>query len=154
MRCRPRPPSTNRQAALEELADRCDTIIVVGSANSSNTRALEKLARERGCTNVFRVNSAREVPGDLTGVVGVTAGASAPEELIDELVAQLAPLQGVEIVTVTEEDEYFPPPRNIRDLQGAIEDATTVMLGGSLMNRPTMDDRSVSASEVLANLGA
>ena len=47
----------------------------------------------------------------------MTAGASAPEELVDEVISALAPATGVELVRVTEEDEYFPPPRNIRDLQ-------------------------------------
>ena len=144
--------TTNRQAAIEQLARRCDVIVVIGSANSSNTRALEELAREEGCARVHRVNSASELSMDLAGVVGVTAGASAPEELVDQVIDRLAPVRGVEIMTVTEEDEYFPPPRNIRDLQTAIEDASTALLGGSLLDRPAMDDRCVSASDVLAGL--
>jgi 4-hydroxy-3-methylbut-2-enyl diphosphate reductase len=144
--------TTNRQSALMAMAQRCDAIVVIGSANSSNTRALEKLAREAGCERVHRINGAAELPGDLTGVVGVTAGASAPEELVDEVIARLAPRDGVELVRVTQEDEYFPPPRNIRDLQSAIETASTVMLGGGTMDRPGMDDRSLAASDVLAAL--
>ena len=124
----------------------------IGSANSSNTRALEKLAREAGCQRVFRVNGADELPDDLAGIVGVTAGASAPEELVDEVLDFLRPSNGVELVSVTDEDEYFPPPRNIRDLQLSIETAATVMLGGSLLSRPGMDDRSVGASDVLTAL--
>lgn len=144
--------TTNRQAAIEELAHRSDAIVVIGSANSSNTRALEKLAREEGCDRVFRVNAADELPDDLAGVVGVTAGASAPEELVDAVIARLGPTDGVELVVVTDEDEYFPPPRNIRELQASVEDASTVMLGGSLLDRPAMDDRSLGASHVLASL--
>src|SRR5215211_492915 len=109
--------TTNRQSALLAMAPRCGAIVVIGSANSSNTRALEKLAREAGCTRVHRVNHVGEVPDDLHGVVGVTAGASAPEALVQAVIARLAPREGVEEVTVTDEDEYFPPPRNIRDLQ-------------------------------------
>jgi 4-hydroxy-3-methylbut-2-enyl diphosphate reductase len=145
--------TTNRQAALMELAHRCDTVIVIGSANSSNTRALEKLAREEGCDRVYRINTIDELPSDLAGTVGVTAGASAPEELVEQVLAFLAPARGVELVDVTDEDEYFPPPRNIRELQSSIETASTVMLGGSLLDRPGMDDRSLSASDVLAQLG-
>ena len=52
--------------------------------------------------------------------MGVTAGASAPEELVDEIIEFLAPTDGVERLRVTDEDEYFPPPRNIRELQAAI----------------------------------
>ncbi len=144
--------TTNRQAAIEELARRCDAIVVIGSANSSNTVALERLARHEGCDRVYRVNTVAELPDDLSGVVGVTAGASAPEELVDAVIAWLAPVGGTELVVVTDEDEYFPPPRNIRELQASIEDASTVLLGGSLLDRPGMDDRSVPASDVLANL--
>ena len=64
----------------------------------------------------------------------------------------LDPADGYELVVVTDEDEYFPPPRNIRDLQAGIEDASTVLLGGSLLERPGMDDRSLGASDVLAAL--
>jgi 4-hydroxy-3-methylbut-2-enyl diphosphate reductase len=145
--------TTNRQAALMAMASRCDVIIVIGSANSSNTRALEKLALEAGCPRVFRVNSVEELPEQIDGVVGVTAGASAPEELVVAVIERLAPRDGVELVHVTEEDEYFPPPRNIRELQGAIEAASTVLLGGAIEHAPKMDDRSVAASDVLTALG-
>ena len=46
-----------------KIAPTCDAIIVIGSANSSNTRALEKLARDYGCDSVYRINSADELPG-------------------------------------------------------------------------------------------
>ena len=68
------------------------------------------------------------------------------------MIDRLAPRHGVEVVDVTDEDEYFPPPRNLRDLQYAIESAATVVLGGSLLNRPSMDDRGLGASDVLATL--
>ena len=103
---------------------------------------------------MFRVNDVSELPTDLTGVVGVTAGASAPEELVAAVVEFLAPSEGVEVVNVTDEDEYFPPPRNIRDLQSAIDTSSTVLLGGSLLDRAVMDDRSVGASDVLSALSA
>ena len=135
-----------------QLVHKCDAIVVIGSANSSNTRALEQLAREEGCARVYRINSVTELPDDLSGIVGVTAGASAPEELVEEVIDFLNPLNGVELVNVTDEDEYFPPPRNIRDLQASIEMASTVMLGGTLLDRPSMDDRSLAASDVLASL--
>jgi 4-hydroxy-3-methylbut-2-en-1-yl diphosphate reductase len=127
--------TTNRQAALKAIAERATTMIVIGSANSSNTLALERVARERGCT-VLRINNASELPDDLNGIVGVTAGASAPEELVDEVLTKLAPRDGVELVDVTHEDEYFPPPRELRDL-----------LGDKLEG-----DRTVAASDVLRDL--
>ncbi len=144
--------TTNRQAALMEIAPRCDAMVVIGSANSSNTRALERLAGEAGCPRVVRVNGADELPGDLSGTVGVTAGASAAEELVDEVLAALAPRRGVEEVRVTEEDEYFPPPRNLRDLIAAVDAAGTLVVGGSVPDRRGLDDRGLDASAVLATL--
>jgi 4-hydroxy-3-methylbut-2-enyl diphosphate reductase len=133
--------TTNRQTALQAIADKADAVIVIGSENSSNTRALEKTARNAGCKRVFRVNDADEVPLDLHGIVGVTAGASAPEELVEAVLARLAPVHGVEAVEVTQEDEYFPPPRELRTL-----------LADHGLGEALADDRSVSASEVLASL--
>ena len=144
--------TTNRQSSLLAMAERCDAIVVIGSANSSNTTALARLATDAGCQHVVRVNTAVELTDDLQGVVGVTAGASAPDQLVREVLERLSPTNGIELVRVTEEDEYFPPPRNIRELQAAIESASTVLLGGGVLTSPKMDDRSLSASAVLASL--
>jgi 4-hydroxy-3-methylbut-2-enyl diphosphate reductase len=137
---------------LAEIAPRCDAVVVIGSANSSNTVALEKLAREAGTARVHRINSAEELPDDLTGVVGVTAGASAPESLVESVIAALAPVGGVEEVAITTEDEYFPTPRNLRDLLAGIDLLATLSLGGSVPNRPAADERSIHAADVLASL--
>jgi 4-hydroxy-3-methylbut-2-enyl diphosphate reductase len=144
--------TTNRQSALMAMAPRCDAIVVIGSANSSNTRALERLAREAGCPTVLRVNGAEELPDDLAGVVGVTAGASAPDELVDAVIARLAPAEGVEEVRITDEDEYFPPPRELRVLLAAIDVAATATVGGDTAARPGIRDRELPASDVLAAL--
>ena len=55
--------TTNRQSALMEIAPRCDAMVVIGSANSSNTNALAALAEEAGCPRVFRINGPDELPG-------------------------------------------------------------------------------------------
>ena len=144
--------TTNRQSALGEIASRCDAVVVIGSANSSNTRALERLARESGAPAVFRINGPDELPADLNGVVGVTAGASAPEELVNDVIAHLAPVHGVEEVRITEEDEYFPPPRELRDLLAAVDVLATFSLAGSVPDRPGLRDRELAASDVLAQL--
>jgi 4-hydroxy-3-methylbut-2-enyl diphosphate reductase len=151
--------TTNRQSALMDIAGRCDAVVVIGSANSSNTVALAKLAAEAGCATVLRINGADELPRradgsvDLSGTVGVTAGASAPEELVDAVLEALDPRRGVEEVRVTDEDEYFPPPRNLRDLLVAIEAVGALGLGGDPADRPPVNDRALPASEVLASLG-
>jgi len=116
--------TTNRQTALRELARRADAIVVIGSANSSNTIALAKVARGAGCERVLRVDGPDEIDADALGdarVVGVTAGASAPEDLVQAVIERLAPTEGVETVHVTDEDEYFPPPPELRELAAAME---------------------------------
>ncbi len=81
----------------------------------------------------------------------MTAGASAPEDLVRAVIDHLAPRSGVEEVTVTDEDEYFPPPRNLRELLGAIDAAMAVTLGlGD--GRAALDDRNIDASDVLESL--
>jgi 4-hydroxy-3-methylbut-2-en-1-yl diphosphate reductase len=127
-------------------------VVVIGSANSSNTRALEKLARESGCPRVYRVNGPGELPDDLVGTVGVTAGASAPEAVVEAVIARLDPTGGVEEVRITDEDEYFPPPRELRDLLAGVDVLATFALGGSVPDRPALNDRRLEASDVLAML--
>jgi len=106
--------TTNRQAALTAIAATADAVIVIGSANSSNTVALAKVAEAAGCKRVLRINGVFELPDDLSGTVAVTAGASAPESLVNEVLEFLNPVNGVEISSVTVEDEYFPPPPELR----------------------------------------
>jgi 4-hydroxy-3-methylbut-2-enyl diphosphate reductase len=144
--------TTNRQAALKAIAHRSDTVIVVGSANSSNTVALEKVARASGCARVVRVDRVDEVPDDLAGTVGITAGASAPELLVSEIVTRLAPAQGVEHVHVTAEDEYFPPPPELRELLRALATTVGLLCGAGLVGGatdPVGEDRDLSAADVL-----
>jgi 4-hydroxy-3-methylbut-2-enyl diphosphate reductase len=143
--------TTNRQAALKAIASESDAVIVIGSANSSNTVALEKVARASGCTRVLRINEADELPDDLTGTVGVTAGASAPEELVDEVIARLSPADGVTEVTVTTEDEYFPPPPELRELLRAVGSTLSFLAARPPSGRqdPGAQDRAVSAADVL-----
>ncbi|MBJ7504229.1 MAG: 4-hydroxy-3-methylbut-2-enyl diphosphate reductase [Ilumatobacteraceae bacterium] len=144
--------TTNRQASLTKIAGMVDVMVVIGSANSSNTLALAHLATEIGCPRVLRINRADELPDDLHGTIGVTAGASAPEELVVQVIERLAPRQGFTEVRAIEEDEYFPPPRHIRELQSALETVITVFAGGNLATRRSYDDRTISASSVLAAL--
>jgi 4-hydroxy-3-methylbut-2-enyl diphosphate reductase len=141
--------TTNRQSALTEIARHADAIVVIGSANSSNTVALEKVARAAGCSLVYRVNGADELPDDLEGVVGVTAGASAPEELVRAVIDRLQPTAGVDLVSVTDEDEYFPPPRELRELLAALDDTARATLGAAPLPPAFADDRQVAASDVL-----
>ncbi len=144
--------TTNRQSALMSIAERCDAVVVIGSANSSNTNALAKLATEAGCAQVFRVNGPDELPSGLSGTVGVTAGASAPEEVVAAVIDFLSPVAGVEEISITDEDEYFPPPRNLRELLAAVDIVATLGLGGPVTDRPELNDRHIGASDVLVTL--
>ncbi len=146
--------TTNRQAALRAVAPQVDAMVVIGSANSSNTVALEKVALASGCPRVVRVDGPAELPGDLAGTVGVTAGASAPEQLVEQVVAALDPAHGVEVVKVTTEDEYFPPPPELRELLRAIATAVGLLCGRAdpPAERDPGGDRTVSAAQVLAAL--
>ncbi len=144
--------TTNRQSALMKITPDCDAMVVIGSSNSSNTNALASLARQAGCPRVFRVNNAQELPDDLSGTVGVTAGASAPEDLVREVIERLAPAKGVREVRVTDEDEYFPPPRNLRELLAAVDTAAGITMGTDHARRLPLNDRSIGASEVLNRL--
>ncbi len=144
--------TTNRQSALMAIAEKCDAVVVIGSANSSNTNALAKLATEAGCEQVFRINGPDELPDNLHGTVGVTAGASAPEDVVQAVISFLDPRDGVEEVAITDEDEYFPPPRNLREMLNAVDVIATLGLGGSVPDRPDLNDRQIGASDVLVTL--
>jgi 4-hydroxy-3-methylbut-2-enyl diphosphate reductase len=148
--------TTNRQASLKAMAGQADAIVVIGSANSSNTIALEAVARASGCPRVLRINEATELPGDLAGTVGVTAGASAPEALVEAVIAVLAPRLGVTEVSVTTEDEYFPPPPELREMLRAVGNTLAFMAGrpGAGRTDPVADDRGVSAADVLDMLAS
>jgi len=148
--------TTNRQAALKAVVGRADAVVVIGSLNSSNTVALEKVALAYGCPRVVRINDASELPADLSGTVGVTAGASAPEALVQAVVDRLAPIHGVESAPITLEEEYFPPPPELREILRALETAVSLMTGAPVVDDPTTDgatilsgDRSTGAADVL-----
>ena len=103
--------TTNRQHALSTVAADADLVLVVGSANSSNSVRLVELARRAG-TPAYLIDDASDLrPEWLAGVttVGVTAGASAPPRLVDEVVAALGPARVVERETATESIRFTLP---------------------------------------------
>ncbi|MDJ0322924.1 4-hydroxy-3-methylbut-2-enyl diphosphate reductase [Cryobacterium sp. PH31-AA6] len=114
----------NRQVAIKKIAEDSDLVIVVGSANSSNSVRLVEVALEYGARAAYRVDYASEVKQEwLDGVVtvGVTSGASVPEELVHELLEALedAGYGSVQEVKTAEEDLLFSLPKELRkDLAG------------------------------------
>jgi 4-hydroxy-3-methylbut-2-enyl diphosphate reductase len=144
--------TTNRQEAVVALAKQCQAILVVGSENSSNTKALVRVAQENGLV-AYRIDQAADIKEEwLEGVsvVGLTAGASAPEHLVSEVIDRLAPSQGFELLSVTDEEEYFPLPPQLRSfvttLQQLVEAGFTARTGGS---GPLERDREWTATEAL-----
>jgi 4-hydroxy-3-methylbut-2-en-1-yl diphosphate reductase len=111
--------TTNRQAAVKQMAASCEVMLVIGSRNSSNSVRLVEVARDCG-TEAYLIDAAREVQEEwLEGkrVVGISSGASAPEELVTELV-ELFRARGVRDVSefdVVREDVRFMLPKQIRD---------------------------------------
>ncbi|NDD25357.1 MAG: 4-hydroxy-3-methylbut-2-enyl diphosphate reductase [Actinobacteria bacterium] len=120
----------NRQVAIKKVAKDAELVIVVGSANSSNTVRLVEVALENGAKAAYRVDFANEIQDswfDSVSTVGVSSGASVPEILVDEVLANLAErgYGDVEIVQTAEEDVQFSLPKELRkDLKAAGEDTS------------------------------
>ncbi len=112
--------TTNRQLAVKEMAPRCDAIIVLGAPNSSNSVRLVEVAKRSGCAKAFLVQRAGEIDWSAVGTVqtvGITAGASAPERLVQEVIDAFRDRYDVAIepVVVTTEDVRFKLPRVLEE---------------------------------------
>jgi len=116
--------TTNRQTAVKELARECDLVLVIGSRNSSNSNRLVEVSREQG-SDAHLIDNESEVCEEwLVGkrVVGITSGASAPEELVQRLVDffRARGTRDVQELDVIREDVRFMLPKKIRqDMAGA-----------------------------------
>jgi 4-hydroxy-3-methylbut-2-enyl diphosphate reductase len=109
----------NRQDAVKNLADQCDVVIVVGSPNSSNSNRLREVAQNHGAA-AYMVDNASQLQAEwLRGKarIGVTAGASAPEVLVREVIARLEELGGGKAVELEGKAENisFPLPKALQD---------------------------------------
>jgi 4-hydroxy-3-methylbut-2-enyl diphosphate reductase len=108
--------TTNRQAAVKVIAPRSDLLLVIGAPNSSNSQRLVEVARVAGCPRAYLVQRAAEIDWAwFEGVktVGITAGASAPEVLVQEAIGAIRQryLTQIEEISVTEETTHFKLPR-------------------------------------------
>ena len=145
--------TTNRQTAVQRLAEDATLILVVGSENSSNTQALVRVALNAGVV-AHRVDGPEAVdPTWLVGhaTVGVTAGASAPDQRVQAVIEAIAPTNGVALLRVTDEDEYFPLPPSLRrfvlTLQALVEGSVAARMPGR--PGPIERDREWGATEAL-----
>jgi 4-hydroxy-3-methylbut-2-enyl diphosphate reductase len=112
--------TTNRQEAVKAIAPRVDALLVVGSPNSSNSVRLTEVAERAGCPVSRLVLRAQDIDWSLftdIQTLGITAGASAPEVLVEEIIEAFASRRQieVEVVTTAVEDMYFPLPRELRE---------------------------------------
>ncbi|MCX7340402.1 MAG: 4-hydroxy-3-methylbut-2-enyl diphosphate reductase [Hyphomicrobiales bacterium] len=111
--------TTNRQEAVKAVAPRVEALLVVGSPNSSNSQRLREVGERAGARLARLVLRAEEIDWTEFGAIGslaITAGASAPEVLVEEIIDAFAARYAVEVETVSTADEtvFFPLPRELR----------------------------------------
>ncbi|MGV1004100.1 MAG: 4-hydroxy-3-methylbut-2-enyl diphosphate reductase [Candidatus Nanopelagicales bacterium] len=115
--------TSNRQAAVKRIAPECDVLIVVGSANSSNSVRLVEVGLQAGARAAYRVDRAAEIQPEWLAkatTIGLTSGASVPELLVREVLARLAELgiaEVTEVDVVAEKLRFSLPPELRRDLR-------------------------------------
>jgi 4-hydroxy-3-methylbut-2-en-1-yl diphosphate reductase len=117
--------TTNRQEAVKRVAPQVDALVVVGAPNSSNSRRLQEVAERSGCRYSVLVQRAADIDWskfENIKTLGVTAGASAPEVLVEEILDAFAARYKLNVETVSGADEsgmFFPLPRQLRDTAAA-----------------------------------
>jgi 4-hydroxy-3-methylbut-2-enyl diphosphate reductase len=131
--------TTNRQEAVKLAAPDCDMFYVVGATNSSNSKRLVEVAKREGAADAKLVASKSEVDWqEIAGAkrIGISAGASAPELLVDELIEAMRDRFDVtiDIAMFAQENELFPVMRSIRDVPLTTEDMAFV--NGDVAPRP------------------
>ena len=115
--------TTNRQAAVKQLARECDLVLVIGSRNSSNSNRLVEVAREYGADSYLIDNETEVDERWLDGkrVVGITSGASAPDDLVERLIEffRVRGTTDIGVLEVVREDVRFMLPKQIREAVAA-----------------------------------
>jgi 4-hydroxy-3-methylbut-2-enyl diphosphate reductase len=116
--------TTNRQEAVKAVAPRVDAMVVVGAPNSSNSLRLKEVAERSGCPHAALVQRADDIDWNAFGRIrslGVTAGASAPEILVEEILDAFAARYSISVETAAaaEENVFFPLPRVLRGNEAA-----------------------------------
>jgi 4-hydroxy-3-methylbut-2-enyl diphosphate reductase len=116
--------TTNRQSAVKAMAPRLDALLVIGAPNSSNSVRLVEVAERAGCAKSMLIERAANIPWAMlegVGTLGITAGASAPEALVEEVIEALKSRYdvSVDLVTTANERVAFNVPRELRDVAEA-----------------------------------
>ena len=113
--------TTNRQAAVKNIAAKCDLFLVVGSRQSSNSQRLVEVAKKNGSKESFLVHQEFDLPEDLiknSKTIGISSGASAPDVLVEELIASIKKIRNVNIqeVEIVKENVEFKLPKELREV--------------------------------------
>ena len=113
--------TTNRQLAIKSIADKCDLIYVIGANNSSNSLRLVEVGKKSGCIDTHLISNISEVNWfeiEKHKNIGLTAGASAPDILIQEFIGKMHELYDVEIknISVANENITFKIPKELKEL--------------------------------------
>jgi 4-hydroxy-3-methylbut-2-enyl diphosphate reductase len=113
--------TTNRQQAVEDLAQVAEAVFVIGAPNSSNSQRLVEVAQTAGCQHAELIAQAEDIPWDrINGLahIGLTAGASAPEEIIQEVIAAFRERYDLDLQVLdgVEENVHFKLPKALRDV--------------------------------------
>ena len=110
--------TTNRQAAVKKIASKCDLFFVIGSRNSSNSARLVEVAKKAGCPNAQLMHSEKEIPYkqiEDSKIIGISSGASAPEQLVQDLLKNIQKNRKVSIeeIILVEEKVTFKLPKEL-----------------------------------------
>ncbi len=112
--------TTNRQAAVKNIAAKCDVFFIVGSRQSSNSQRLVEVAKKNGSKESFLVHQEFELPKDIiqnAKCIGVSSGASAPDVLVDQLIDRIKEIRDIKIeeVEIVKENVEFKLPKELRE---------------------------------------
>ena len=146
--------TTNRQSAILEVLPNVNTVLVVGSENSSNTKALVKMVESKN-VQAFRIEDTSDLKEiKINGNIAITAGASAPDHLVFNIISELKPTQIVDFEHKNE-SEYFPLPKELRNNVKLISSFLEVFNDSEFVpekKNGISNDRNWSATEALSSL--
>ena len=146
--------TTNRQSAIVEILNKVNSVLVVGSENSSNTKALVEMVKSNGC-DAHRIENVDDLTDlNLNGNIAITAGASAPDHLVFEIIDHLNANDLIEFNHINEE-EYFPLPKELRNNVKTISNFLEHLCIHDeypKKNKGINNDRKWSATEALSSL--
>jgi len=146
--------TTNRQSAILDVLPNVDSVLVVGSENSSNTNALVKMVESKN-VKAYRIEDTEDLKKiKIDGNVALTAGASAPDYLVFNIINELKPIQIVDFEHKNE-DEYFPLPKELRNNVKLITSFLEFFNQSEIIpekNNGISNDKNWSATEALSSL--